>query len=175
MWEFCFSEKEYVSPKSFINRTAWQKCVELWYLETEEKYSKGNKYNIAGQIFLMISEFKSAIDSFKQALSIAREIGDKQKEGIWLGSLGNAYQNLGDYQKAIDNYEQALSIAREIGDKVNEGGWLGSLGGAYQNLGDYQKAIDNYEQAVMRRICDRWAISWLAAARSSRTPPTFSK
>jgi len=157
VWNFCFSEKEYVSPKSVIKKTAWQKCVGLWFLETEEKYTKGNKYSLAGRIFYKISEFKSATENYEQALSIARKIGDKRGEGITLGNLGNACQSLGDHKKAINNYEKALSIARKIDDKRNEGNWLSNLGTAYRSLGDYHKAIENYEQAlsIARKIGDK--------------------
>ena len=110
VWEeFRFSEREYVSPKSALKKTAWQKYVEQWFLATEEKYTKGNKYNITGRLLFKVSEFKRALDSFERALSIAREIGDKRNEGSWLGSQGNAYHGLGDYQKAIGSFKQALS------------------------------------------------------------------
>ena len=56
-----------------------------------------------------LGDYQKAIDNYAQALSIAREIGDKRTEGSWLGSQGNAYHGLGDYQKAIGSFKQALS------------------------------------------------------------------
>ncbi len=148
VWEFCFLEVEYVSPKSNKKNSEWQQCIELWFLETEEKYTKGIKYGIAGHIFQIISEWKKAIDNYKHAVKTAREISNKEGEGTWRGNLGNSYFNLGDYQNAINNYKQALSIAREIGDRRHEGTWLGNLGSAYYDLGDYKKAIDNFKKAL---------------------------
>ena len=51
---------------------------------------------------------------YEQALTIAREIGDRDSEGIWLGSLGVVYRSLGEYEIAINFLEQGLSILEEI-------------------------------------------------------------
>ena len=95
-----------------------------------------------------LGENQKAIEYLEQALQIAREMGDRQNEGIHLGNLGNAYTNLGEYRKAIKYHEQALQIAREIGDRKVEGSNLGNLGSAYANLGEYQKAKDFYLQSI---------------------------
>ena len=47
---------------------------------------------------------------------ISRDIGDRRREGIYLGNLGVAYENLGEARRAIGYYQQALLIVREIGD-----------------------------------------------------------
>ena len=88
-----------------------------------------------------ISQFREALQFWEQALTIYREIGDRQGEAISLGNLGNAYDSLGQYQKAIEFYEQSLEISREIGYRQGEAAFLGSLGNAYYSLGQYQKAI----------------------------------
>jgi len=47
---------------------------------------------------------------------VAREIGDRRNEGIWLGNLGIAYSDLGQVEKAIKYCEDALMIGEEIRD-----------------------------------------------------------
>src|SRR5919202_884593 len=103
------------------------------------------------------SQFEAAKQSFQQALTLYREIKDRQGEGWALGSLGGAYLNLGDYAQAIDYSKQLLAIAREIHDRQSEGKALGNLGIAYRNLGDYAQAIDYQKQwlAIAREIHDR--------------------
>ena len=49
-----------------------------------------------------------------KALTISREIGDRQGEGSHLGNLGRAYDSHGQYDKAIEYYTQALAIFEEI-------------------------------------------------------------
>ena len=69
----------------------------------------GNAYSDLGQV-------EKAIEYHKQALVIAKEIGDRRNEGLWLGNLGNAYSHLGQVEKAIDYNEQALVIGKKIKD-----------------------------------------------------------
>jgi CHAT domain-containing protein/Flp pilus assembly protein TadD len=106
---------------------------------------------------LETSQFEAALQSFRQALTIYREIKNRQGEGWALGNLGIAYLNLGEYAQAIDYLKQSLAITREIHDRQNEGKALGLLGIAYLNLGEYAQAIE-YEQqslAITREIHDR--------------------
>jgi CHAT domain-containing protein len=95
-----------------------------------------------------ISQFREALQSGEQALTIYREIGDREGEANSLGNLGNAYHSLGQYQKAIDFYQQSLEIERKIGDRLGESISLGNLGAAYDSLGQYQKAIDFHQQSL---------------------------
>ena len=103
------------------------------------------------------SQFRAALQSWEQALTIYQEIKDRKGERNALGNLGEAYRSLGDYQKAIEYQQQGLAIAREIGDREGEGQSLGNLGIAYYFLGDYQKAIEYHQQrlAIAREIGDR--------------------
>src|ERR687885_206586 len=103
------------------------------------------------------SQFEAAKQSFQQALTLYREIKDRQGEGWALGSLGGAYLNLGDYAQAIDYLKQLLAIAREIHDRQSESKALGNLGIAYVSLGDYAQAIDYLKQdlVIAREINNR--------------------
>ena len=74
-----------------------------------------------GICYYSLGDYRRAIDHHEQSLAIAREIGDRQGEGVALGNLGICYYSLGDYPRAIDHHEQALAIAREIGDRQGEG------------------------------------------------------
>ena len=103
------------------------------------------------------SQYRQALQSWQQALTIYREIGDRGGEGNALGNLGSAYHSLGQYQLAIDYHQQALTILRKIGDRGGEGNALVNLGNAYDSLGQYQLAIDYHQQAltISREIGDR--------------------
>ena len=82
------------------------------------------------------------------ATRAARRLGDRQAEGIHLGSLGLAYKNLGELQWAAEYYQQALEIARQIGDQRNAGTHLGNLGNVYLLRGETAEAIECFEQAL---------------------------
>ncbi|MFY9823556.1 MAG: tetratricopeptide repeat protein [Thermoanaerobaculia bacterium] len=96
-----------------------------------------------------LGEAERAIRSYEQAIPIFREIGDRNGEGVTLGSLGLAYADLGELEKAIDYYEQALVIDRELGNRQGEGRVLGNLGTAYHRLGELEKAISTYEPRLV--------------------------
>ncbi|MBD2483685.1 CHAT domain-containing tetratricopeptide repeat protein [Planktothrix sp. FACHB-1365] len=123
----------------------------------EQKKAEADRLLIQGVEEYYRSQYRQALQSSQQALTIYREIGDRGGEGSALGNLGIAYCSLGQYQQAIDYHQQGLTIAREIGDRHGEGSDLGSLGNAYSSLGQYQLAIEYYQQGltIAREIGDR--------------------
>ena len=66
-------------------------------------------------------------DYLEKHFKIAKEIGDRAREGRAYGYLGIAYQSLGDYDKAFGYHEKDFEIAEEFGD------WAGE-GRAYENF-----------------------------------------
>ena len=57
-----------------------------------------------------------AIEYYEQALSIAKEIGNRRGEGIWLNNLGVVFKDLGKYDLALACYLLAKKIRMEIKD-----------------------------------------------------------
>ncbi|HBE34372.1 MAG TPA: Fis family transcriptional regulator, partial [Cyanobacteria bacterium UBA11368] len=87
---------------------------------TAERKAQADRLLEQGIQQFQTSQFRAALQSWEQALTIYREIKDRKGEGTALGNLGIAYDSLGDYQKAIDYQQQRLAIAREIGDHQGE-------------------------------------------------------
>ncbi|MDJ0692695.1 MAG: tetratricopeptide repeat protein, partial [Xenococcaceae cyanobacterium MO_188.B32] len=56
-----------------------------------------------------ISQYREAFQSWQNALTIYREIGDRGGEANSLNNLGNAYYSLGEYARAIEFYQQSLA------------------------------------------------------------------
>lgn len=92
-------------------------------------------------------------------LDMAKEMGDKTREGAALGNLGHAYQVLGVVKKAMDCYKEQLRIAKEVGDKTAEGRAYGNIGNAYQCLGDFKTAADYHVGSlrIAREVMDKRA------------------
>ena len=97
-------------------------------------------YARLGATFSSRGEFRKAIDYFNQYLTIAKELGSKEEEGIAYNSLGIAFNKLGDFRKAIHYHNQHLRIAKEVGDKSQEGSAYCNLGLAFLGLSDFKKA-----------------------------------
>ena len=89
-----------------------------------------------------------AVEHYQQALAIARETGDRDSEGSWLGGLGACFADLGQAGRAVEHYEQALAIARKTGDRRSEASWLAAIGNSYADLGQIKRAIEHYEEAA---------------------------
>ena len=114
-----------------------------------DEFETANSLSSLGNVYIYIEQVDKAIECYKMALVIAKEIAYRQGEGVDLGNLGVAYNDLGQVEKAIEYYEQALVILKEIGDSRGEGNQLGNLGVAYNDLGQVEKAIEYYEQALV--------------------------
>jgi tetratricopeptide (TPR) repeat protein len=91
------------------------------------------------------------------ALAAARQLQDREAEGVHLGNLGTAYCGLGEYGRAIEFHEEDLTVARELADRRSEGNALGNLGADYNSLGEHRRAISFHEKhlTVAREIGDR--------------------
>ncbi len=96
-----------------------------------------------------LSQFKEALQSCEEALSICIKLKNRQGEANCLNNFGLNYYSLGQYQKAIDFHQQSLEISREIGYRQGEAGSLGNLGLVYFSLGQYQKVIAFHEQSLV--------------------------
>lgn len=123
------------------------------------KKAEGSHLGNLGNRYFDIGEVRKAIEYYKRALVIDRDIGNKSGEGTDLGNLGTSYARLGDLPPAIEYYELALTITREsakasqneqerIVARRGEGSRLGNLGNAYYLLGEIQKSIEYYESAL---------------------------
>ncbi|WP_424094660.1 CHAT domain-containing protein [Moorena producens] len=123
-------------------------------VQVDSKQAEADKLVQQGLSHVDRSEFPEALQSYRQALMIYKQIGYRLGEAKSLTNLGLAYDHLGDYKKAIDYYQKSLVIAREIGNRLGEAKSLGNLGNAYGHLGDYKKALDYHQNslAIKREI-----------------------
>ena len=101
-----------------------------------------------GQAHFYIGQVERAIRYYKDALAIAREIGDRYNEGTDLGNLGVAYFDLRQVEEAIDCWKQALAVSVEIKDRRGEGTHLGNIGMAPFLRGQVEEAIEYHKKAL---------------------------
>ena len=94
---------------------------------------------------------QQALDYFKQALALLREVGDRGGEGSTLNNIGHVYNDLGNKQQALDYYQQALALLLLVGDRGGEGIILSNIGHVYHALGNKQQALNYFQQALALR------------------------
>ena len=77
--------------------------------------------------------YDQALEDFRQALVISRDVGNREGEGRTLNNIGLVYHRQGLYDQALENYRQVLLIARELGLRAMEEAVLSNIA----NLPDY--------------------------------------
>ncbi|MGA2426313.1 MAG: tetratricopeptide repeat protein, partial [Terriglobales bacterium] len=77
---------------------------------------EGNALGNLGSTYQSLGEYRRAIEYHEQSLRIAREIGDRQVEGIVLWNMSLSLDKLGDRKEAIKLAGASLKIREEIED-----------------------------------------------------------
>jgi tetratricopeptide (TPR) repeat protein len=101
-----------------------------------------------GHTYRNLADYPKALDSYQQALAIARETGEIIGEGWVLEGMGNTYYAQGDKEKAVSFYQQALAIWQKVPERPEGKGTLNNLAATYQELKQYPEALATYEQIL---------------------------
>ena len=121
--------------------------------------SQANTLQQQGTIYRRNGNLTAAIDNYKQALEIYREIESHLDQIATLHALGNTYEPY-NIRQATDYYEQALETARKVGDCP----WIKYLAEDLGFLYSDHSAQDN----LITELFDesRWAAVLLATGES---------
>jgi tetratricopeptide (TPR) repeat protein len=122
-----------------------------------DRWNDGRSKSSLGWCYLMLGRAQEAADLYQQAISIYRDVGERDWESAALGDLGLCYRDLGDIEQAIDLLQQAIVIDRETGNRGGEGRAGGNLGLCFHDVGKLDQAIDLHHQgiAIGRETGDR--------------------
>lgn len=89
-----------------------------------------------------------AIDLYRQAIPLFRQVGSKNGEARDLNNLGVVYEELKRTAKALDYFQQALTLYRKIGDREGEAQTLQNMGLSYRSQRQYVRAIDCFQKVL---------------------------
>ena len=108
-------------------------------------------------MFQFVGQYNKAEQYLQKALTINREIGDKEKKASAYGNLGTVFLSVCQYTKTEEYLQKALTINREIGDRKKEASDYGNLGTVFQSVGHYTKAKECLQKAptIRRQIGDK--------------------
>jgi tetratricopeptide (TPR) repeat protein/DNA-binding MarR family transcriptional regulator len=96
----------------------------------------------------MDGQLEAALNSLQHALTMYKEIGDKEGEGATLNNISVIYDARGEYKTALKYLEESLQISREIGDKEGEGTTLNNISQIYHTRGEYETALEYLEESL---------------------------
>jgi predicted ATPase/class 3 adenylate cyclase/Tfp pilus assembly protein PilF len=110
--------------------------------------TQGRLFRMTGNLLGFAGRPAQVLEHYQQALTIAREVGNRRSEGITLANLANLHREQDRNPEALEHFQQALAIAREVGNRREEGLVLGSLANLYRQHGRIPEALEHYQQAL---------------------------
>lgn len=133
---------------SIYNATGKKDKVIKIYLDILSEYEKRKDYREVaavngkiGVLFLKMDELESAELHLKEALRLAKQIGDKGMTATYLMSLGNRFKNEEKLDEAEKYYMECEKIAKA-------GNFKQTLAGNYNNYGSLFRMKKQYTQAI---------------------------
>jgi serine phosphatase RsbU (regulator of sigma subunit)/Tfp pilus assembly protein PilF len=108
-----------------------------------------NTYLNIGLVYKALKNMGLAIDNFRKALRIFRDLDDKSGIANAENQMGLVYLEGGSYAEALAASMNALAIYREIGQRKEVAATLNNMGLIYYRWGKYDQALDYYNQSLI--------------------------
>jgi tetratricopeptide (TPR) repeat protein len=88
------------------------------------------------------------MEAYRQQLSIAEMLGDRNGISVALGSIGNLFHEQGEYDRAMQFHQRKLAIDEELGDRRGASIAVGNMGSIYSDRGEYDRALEAFARAI---------------------------
>ncbi len=93
-------------------------------------------------------ESNQALKYFHKAFDVSVKIGDRNKQGSLLNTMGIIEWHLQAYADALEHYEKAFEIYFDLEDTAHAGLMLNSIGITLHKLCHYEEALSRLQEAV---------------------------
>lgn len=124
-----------------------QEAARLWG-GAGERTAEIEALNELSGLQLALSDFVTALDSSRLALSLAVEAGDLGGQAWAQNNLAVGTRALGDYTQTLKHYEQALALWKALKDAGEQGRVLYAMGVIHREQGDLDQALRYLSQAL---------------------------
>ncbi|HSY26920.1 MAG TPA: tetratricopeptide repeat protein, partial [Burkholderiaceae bacterium] len=94
------------------------------------------------------NKLDDAAHTYLQALTIARKIPDRRKEGIILNNLADVSLTQGHFAPCVQFAQQAIPLAKTLGDSSLETIALANLGICHMGLGNVQQGAAEVNRSI---------------------------
>ena len=117
----------------------------VFYLEREEYEEMYQLFNNEAHAKGKSGHYQEAMLLYESCLKIAKNLGERIREGVAYANLASCYFGMKDYEKAIEFYEPSINCMEESDNNDFKVHIYTCLGDAHFNLENFKKAIDNYQ------------------------------
>jgi len=116
----------------------------------------------AGVLACEQADYNSADPLFREALDIARQLGDKRGIAVSLNALGVNDRNRGEPAVAHSLFEESLGLWRELGDQKAVARALSNLANVVKSQGDFARARGLHAEclSIFTGLGDRAGVAW---------------
>ena len=116
----------------------------------------------AGVLACGQADYAAADPLFREALDIARQLGDKRGIAVSLNALGINDRNRGEAAGAHALFEESLLLWRELGDQKAVARSVSNLANVAKSQGDFARARSLHEECltIFRGLGDRAGVAW---------------
>ncbi|MEM1169915.1 MAG: tetratricopeptide repeat protein [Cyanobacteria bacterium P01_H01_bin.35] len=125
--------------------------------ESSASKTKADKLFETGVAQFRRGAFDEALETYKQVLTIRKELGDQGEIAQTLNNIGDVYINQRKYSEALDVLQQALTIRRQINDRSGVAETLNLIGFVYQRQREFSQALNLHQEAldISQAVSDR--------------------
>ena len=102
---------------------------------------------LQSRLALALGKYSEAQSTTEQALGLTRHLGDRQREGRALQTLGTVHWYLGKHTQALECYTQAAQLAEAMGAAKEHMNAVHNIGIVHHQLGQYSEALECYRKA----------------------------
>ena len=137
--------------RSSSTETALDYANQAKELAEKIKYPKGIGYALKaiGLVYNQTGDYVSALQAWKEALSIFEANGIKVGASNMLNNIGVIYYNKSMEDTAQEYYLRSLKVAEEINDTLRIATALSNVGGVYSNKkATYEKSMEYHRKAL---------------------------
>ncbi len=109
---------------------------------------KGVCLNTLANIHTRRGDWKTAYEYFKEAMSIYRSLGDKDRLSRILINMSTYLMYVKDYERALSYLNEALNLTTETANRGLLPAIYNNIGLIYMENGEIEKAIANFQHAL---------------------------
>lgn len=139
--KIAYLECDYAKSLNYIERV-------FGYWKVIKPIEKADCYNVMGNSYSKMENYKLALSSYFSSLKIRNQLGDKKLISSSLNNIGNVYFQMADYERSLDYYDQSLDLKMDLGDSMGVAVIQNNKGNIYHKIGNGDKALSAYFKAL---------------------------